>query len=94
MLYEVITMWSFGFDFPLWVAIVVMIVNTLAIMIPVTPGNIGTFQFACIVGLAFFDVPKDTALGFSLLLVITSYSIHYTKLYEVMCSPWGAHGFT
>lgn len=61
-------LWSFGFDFAFWVAIVVMIVNTLAIMIPLTPGNIGTFQFACIVGLGFFGVEKDKALGFSLLL--------------------------
>lgn len=59
---------AFGFEFELWVALVVLIVNTLAIMIPVTPGNIGTLQFACIVGLGFFGVPKDTALGFSLLL--------------------------
>jgi uncharacterized protein (TIRG00374 family) len=59
---------SFGFDIPLWGAVVIMIVNTLAIMIPVSPGNIGTFQFACIVGLAFFGVSKDRALGFSILL--------------------------
>ncbi|GAB4318588.1 MAG: hypothetical protein Kow0074_07870 [Candidatus Zixiibacteriota bacterium] len=61
-------LWSFGFNFALWVAIVVLIVNTLAVMIPLTPGNIGTFQFACIVGLGFFGVDKDKALGFSLLL--------------------------
>jgi hypothetical protein len=59
---------SFGFDLPLWGAVVIMIVNTLAVMIPVSPGNIGTFQFACIVGLAFFGVSKDRALGFSILL--------------------------
>lgn len=62
---------AFGFDFELWVALVILIVNTLAIMIPVTPGNIGTFQFACIVGLGFFGVPKDTALGFSILLHVS-----------------------
>jgi hypothetical protein len=62
---------AFGFDFALWTAMVILIVNTLAIMIPVTPGNIGTFQFACIVGLAFFGVSRDRALGFSILLHLT-----------------------
>lgn len=61
-------MWAFGFKLELWAALVVLIVNTLAIMIPVTPGNIGTFQFACIVGLGFFGISKDQALGFSILL--------------------------
>lgn len=62
---------SFGFDFALWAAMVILIVNTLAIMVPVTPGNIGTFQFACIVGLAFFGISRDRALGFSILLHLT-----------------------
>jgi uncharacterized protein (TIRG00374 family) len=62
---------SFGFDFALWTAMVILIVNTLVVMIPVTPGNIGTFQFACIVGLAFFGVSRDRALGFSILLHLT-----------------------
>ncbi len=61
---------TFGFEFPLWVAIVILIVNTLAIMVPLTPGNIGTFQFACIIGLGFFGIPKDEALSFSLVLHI------------------------
>ena len=59
---------TFGFKFPLWVAMVILIVNTLAIMIPLTPGNIGTFQVACIIGLGFFGIPKDEALGFSIFL--------------------------
>jgi hypothetical protein len=59
---------TFGFQFPLWVAMVILIVNTLAIMIPLTPGNIGTFQVACIIGLGFFGIPKDEALGFSIFL--------------------------
>lgn len=60
----------FGFDFPLWAAMVILIINTLAIMIPLTPGNIGTFQVACIIGLGFFNIPKDEALGFSIFLHI------------------------
>jgi uncharacterized protein (TIRG00374 family) len=79
---------AFALDVPFWGAMVILIVNTVVIMIPVSPGNIGTFQLACIVGLNFFGVPKDEALGFSILLhvaevgpvfllgVISSFSAH------------------
>ena len=53
---------------PFWGAIIVLIVNTLAIMIPVSPGNVGVFQIACVIGLGFFGIPKDDALAFSIVL--------------------------
>jgi uncharacterized protein (TIRG00374 family) len=59
---------AFALDVPFWGAMVILIVNTIVIMVPVSPGNIGTFQLACVVGLAFFGVRKDEALGFSILL--------------------------
>lgn len=61
---------AFDFDIPFWGAMVILIVNTIIIMVPVSPGNIGTFQLACIVGLSFFGIAKDQALGFSILLHI------------------------
>lgn len=61
---------AFDFDVPFWGAMVILIVNTIVIMVPVSPGNIGTFQLACIVGLSFFGISKDQALGFSILLHI------------------------
>jgi uncharacterized protein (TIRG00374 family) len=59
---------AFDFNVPFWGAMVILIVNTIVIMVPVSPGNIGTFQLACIVGLSFFGISKDQALGFSILL--------------------------
>lgn len=59
---------AFEFEIPFWGAIIILIVNTLAIMVPVSPGNVGTFQLACIVGLGFFGIAKDEALAFSLIL--------------------------
>lgn len=59
---------AFGFDLPFWGALVILIVNTAAIMIQISPGNLGTFQFACILGLSFFGIPKNSALSFSLVL--------------------------
>lgn len=61
---------AFDFNVPFWGAMVILIVNTIVIMVPVSPGNIGTFQLACIVGLSFFGISKDQALGFSILLHI------------------------
>ncbi|MFC1476176.1 lysylphosphatidylglycerol synthase transmembrane domain-containing protein, partial [Candidatus Zixiibacteriota bacterium] len=59
---------AFGFELPFWGALVILIVNTAAIMIQISPGNLGTFQFACILGLSFFGIPKESALSFSLVL--------------------------
>jgi len=60
--------YAFGFDLPFWGALVILIVNTAVIMIPISPGNLGTFQFACIFGLSFFGISKESALSFSLVL--------------------------
>ncbi len=38
----------------------------LGILIPSSPGYVGTYQFICVTGLGLFDVSRSTALGFSL----------------------------
>ncbi|MFH1699944.1 MAG: lysylphosphatidylglycerol synthase transmembrane domain-containing protein [Candidatus Zixiibacteriota bacterium] len=60
----------FNFDLPIWAAVVVIIVNYLALMIPITPGNIGSFQLAVVASLNIFSVPKTEAVLFSILLYI------------------------
>jgi len=59
---------AFNFALPFWGALVILIINTVAIMIQISPGNLGTFQFACILGLSFFGISKNSALSFSLVL--------------------------
>ncbi|MEW6413365.1 MAG: lysylphosphatidylglycerol synthase transmembrane domain-containing protein [Candidatus Zixiibacteriota bacterium] len=59
---------SFGFDLP-EAALTVMIINTLALMIPITPGNAGTFEFAVSTSLAAFpEVGRSDAVLFALAL--------------------------
>ena len=59
---------SFGFDLP-EAAMTVMIINTLALMIPITPGNAGTFEFAVSTSLAAFpEVGRSDAVLFALAL--------------------------
>ena len=43
-------------------------------MIPSAPGFVGTFQAGCVVALAVFGVPRDEALGFSLLVHVLTFA--------------------
>jgi len=50
-------------------ALVVLTVNALLLMFPITPGNLGTFQWACVVSMTtLFGVPKESSISFSVLL--------------------------
>jgi uncharacterized protein (TIRG00374 family) len=55
----------------------------LGILIPSSPGYVGTYQFICVTGLALFDVSRSTALGFSLVfhalwyVPLTALGIYY-----------------
>lgn len=59
---------SFGFDLPIFAAASVMIINTIALMVPITPGNAGTFEIAVSTSLAAFSVAKADAVLFALAL--------------------------
>jgi uncharacterized protein (TIRG00374 family) len=60
----------FNFDLPIWAAVVVIIINYLALMVPITPGNIGSFQLAVVAALNIFGVPKTEAVLFSVILYL------------------------
>lgn len=47
-------------------AFIVLIITIIGISLPAGPGFIGNFQFACIIALSIFGVPKDIALAFSM----------------------------
>ena len=59
---------SFGLTLPFAAAAAIMIINTLAVMIPVTPGNAGTFELAVSSSLAAFNVGRSDAVLFALAL--------------------------
>jgi uncharacterized protein (TIRG00374 family) len=60
--------YAFGFSLPPYAAVIIMIVNTVAIMIPLTPGNLGIFQLATMFSLGLFGVSKEQALTFGIAL--------------------------
>jgi len=61
---------AFGFHLPFAAAATVMIINTLALMIPLTPGNAGTFEVAVSTSLSAFAVGRSDAVLFSVALHI------------------------
>lgn len=61
---------SFGMELPFATAALVMAVNTIALMIPITPGNAGTFEVAVSSTIAAFSVNRSDAVLFALALHI------------------------
>lgn len=62
---------AMGITIPLVAAIVILAVNSLLLMFPITPGNLGTFQIACVFSMTtLFHVPKESAVSFSIILHI------------------------
>ncbi|MEW6014467.1 MAG: lysylphosphatidylglycerol synthase transmembrane domain-containing protein [Candidatus Zixiibacteriota bacterium] len=61
---------AFGFELPMISAVVIMVINTVALMIPITPGNAGTFELAVVAPLLAFKIVKSDAVLFALALHI------------------------
>lgn len=59
---------SFGIELDFAVAAAVMIINSLVLMIPITPGNAGTFEVAVSTVLTAFAVGRSDAVLFALAL--------------------------
>ncbi len=69
---QVVTYWAlmkaYGLDLNFWVAGGVLTIVRFGTVIPNAPGNLGLFQFACVLGLGLFDVEKNDAKTFSFIL--------------------------
>jgi len=69
---QIVPVWAlmegYGLDLSIWAAAAVFIILRLGTVIPNAPGNAGLYQFFCVLGLGLFNVPKSTAVGFSLMM--------------------------
>jgi uncharacterized protein (TIRG00374 family) len=63
-----LVMKAYGLHFPFWVPAVVLIIVRLGTALPNAPGNLGPFQFFCVVALTLFGVEKTTATGFAIVI--------------------------
>ena len=56
-------------DQPVLAAWTLWLIMNVATLLPVTPSNLGPFQWACILALSFFGVSQTEAVAFSMLLL-------------------------
>jgi glycosyltransferase 2 family protein len=55
-----------GFSLPVTASLMVTVLTVFAAALPAAPGYVGTFQYATVLALSFFSIPKEEALGFSI----------------------------
>ena len=58
---------AFGFDLSYGAAVTVMAIVNLGLIIPSSPGFIGTFQLFCVAALGLYGIDKSSALSFSVI---------------------------
>jgi len=64
----------YAFDFlelyrlPWWTSLIVLVVTTIGVVVPSSPGYVGPYHWLCQVSLAMFAVPAGPALSFAILL--------------------------
>jgi len=82
-------LFAFGLRLPAGAALVLMIVNTMLLVVPITPGNVGTYQVACVLGLSLFGVPKTDAVSYGLVLQAATFlPIAAVGVYHYLRTPW------
>ena len=59
---------AFNIQVPLWASLLVLSSINLAILIPASNANIGTYEYAVVLALSLFGVHKELALSFALAL--------------------------
>jgi uncharacterized protein (TIRG00374 family) len=59
---------AFALDVPFQAALCVFVFISFGTALPQAPGMIGTYQYACVLALGLFGVPKSDALAYGLVL--------------------------
>jgi uncharacterized protein (TIRG00374 family) len=64
--------YAFGFveryRLPWSAALVAMVITTISVVVPSSPGYVGTFHFLCQLSLGLFNIPKGPALSYAFVL--------------------------
>jgi len=58
---------SFGITLPITASMFIMVFLVFAVMVPASPGFVGTYHFACVTALAAFNVISERALSVALI---------------------------
>lgn len=80
---QALTFWlmlrAYGLKLSFWAAAATVIIILMGTATPGPPGNLGTYQFACVLGLTLFGVSKPMATGFSIVV----YSVLSVPIYAL-----------
>ncbi len=76
---------AFGIVLPITAAMFILILLVFAVMVPASPGFVGTYHAACVYGLMAFNLPKEKALSIALTAhAINFFPVTILGLYYVM----------
>lgn len=64
---------GFGIHLPIAASMFILVLLVFAVMVPASPGFIGTYHYACFKGLSAFGIAESTAVSISLVLHGTSF---------------------
>ncbi len=73
VIYFWLLLYACAFSLPFEAAFVVLLLLAVGVALPAAPGFIGVFQYAVVLALSFFSVPKEEALSFSLVAHLAQY---------------------
>ncbi|MBJ6724096.1 lysylphosphatidylglycerol synthase transmembrane domain-containing protein [Geomesophilobacter sediminis] len=59
---------SFGIALPITASMFIMVFLVFAVMVPASPGYVGTYHFACVTALSAFRIPTEKALSVALVI--------------------------
>jgi uncharacterized protein (TIRG00374 family) len=73
---------SFGIALPVTASLFIMVLLVVAVMIPASPGYIGTYHYACYQALTVFGITGEKALGVALVIhAVNFFPITFLGLY-------------
>ncbi|MBP1753493.1 MAG: hypothetical protein H6Q57_2329 [Geobacteraceae bacterium] len=76
---------AFGIDLPVTAAMFILILLVFAVMVPASPGFVGTYHAACVYGLMAFSFPREKALSVALTAhAINFFPVTFLGLYYVV----------
>lgn len=64
---------AFGLHLPISASMFIMVLLVFAVLVPASPGYIGTYHYACFKGLSVFQIPEATAVSIALVIHGTSF---------------------
>jgi uncharacterized protein (TIRG00374 family) len=64
---------AFGIALPFTASLFILVFLVFAVMVPASPGYVGTYHAACMYGLMAFNFPKEQALSFALVVHAVSF---------------------